>query len=93
QRLCLVYEELRRYRRGANLVYSYLLHLIVLIGGDSNRDLTTGSNLPARPKPPLPEPPLNGRMQAHWQKIPTSGLLLTRVRFLDHWILPMALSG
>ncbi|WP_273583449.1 hypothetical protein [Xenorhabdus sp. PR6a] len=42
-----------------------------------DRDLTTGSNRPARPKPPLPEPPLKGRQQAHWQKISTSGLLLT----------------
>ncbi|MDE9455414.1 hypothetical protein KKJ05_16945 [Xenorhabdus bovienii] len=54
-----------------------------------DRVITTGSNHPARPKPPLPESPLNGRTQAHWQKIPTSGLLLARVIILDHWILPM----
>ncbi|MDC9624054.1 hypothetical protein PSI22_21095, partial [Xenorhabdus sp. XENO-7] len=40
------------------------------------------STNPARPKPPLPEPPLRGRQQAHWQKHPTSGLILRGLRFL-----------
>ncbi|MEQ2026938.1 hypothetical protein ABLB84_14485, partial [Xenorhabdus szentirmaii] len=50
------------------------------------------STYPARPKPPPPEPPLNGRVQAHWQKHPTSGLIITGLRIPDYWILPIALS-